>query len=109
MAQLYLGVSLLLEASMYSWEGCSYRMIWHPGNRKPAHSKGVKPNKGSLERISSSSWLLGCLEGPGGVSPVVEEAAVIYSHLLPADHVSVLTELPPSSRKGPFHELIQCG
>lgn len=29
-----------------------------------------------------------------------------HSHLLPADHVSALIELPPSSRKGPFHDLI---
>ena len=63
-------------------------------------------NGGSLEGISSPLGLLGWLEGPRRASPIVQEAAVTYPHLLPADHVSALMELPPSSRKSPFHDLI---
>lgn len=44
-----------------------------------------------------------------GWSPVVQEAALTYPHLLSVDHVPALIELPPFSRKGPFHDLIQLG
>ena len=75
---------------------CLGRWILHVGSL----------NGGSLEGISSPLGLLGWLEGPRRASPIVQEAAVTYPHLLPADHVSVLMELPPSSRKSPFHDLI---
>lgn len=94
-------------------QGAPYRMIWQWGHRTCTPANKLKwDNKiptGSPEGISSSPWLLGWLEGPSGVSPVVQEAILTYAHLLPAYHVSALIELPPSSRKGPFHDLIQPG
>lgn len=112
MTQHYLGgVSLLLGASVQAW--CSIQndlALCGQGTCIPANkslSEGIKSSRGSPEGISSSSWLLGWQERASEVSPIVQEAAVTYPHLLPVDHMSSLIKLPLSSRKSPFHDLIQ--
>lgn len=97
-----------LIRSVHPWihhkQGAPSRIIWQWGHRT-CRSTNQSLNAG----ISSSPWPLGWLGGPSGVSPVVQEAVLTHPHLLPADHVSALIELPPCSRKGLFHDLIQPG